>query len=110
MQKAPLLPKEGCQRHPLTGWFWTQSLQLAITCVASQLVLNEPHHQVYLTFGQLASERRHSISAFGDVMVDLTVGLVFKLAVAKIRDLLSIVERLPFALGSMTDRAVLAKQ
>ena len=49
-------------------------------------------------------------SAFGNVPVDLAVGLVFEFTIAKVRDLLAVIESSAFTLWSVAYRTILSEK
>lgn len=76
---------------------------------SAKITLNELYHHVDLALAQLPAKRHHSVSAFGDVLIDLLVGRIFERLLSKVRYLPSIFECLPFCFRAVADRAVLSK-
>src|SRR5688500_1728823 len=78
--------------------------------MAAKVASYKIYHHFQLTRGQLITKRRHAVAALGDMLIDLVVGLEFEVAVAQVWYLFAVVERFSLTLGSVTHRAVLAKQ
>jgi hypothetical protein len=78
--------------------------------VASEIVIDELGHHVYLTLRQLSTKRDHSVAAVRYLVRDGVLGYKFEFAFAKARDLCTVVERAAVALRSVTDRTMLPKE
>lgn len=77
---------------------------------SSQVILHKPDKQIDLSRSELIFESDHAISAFGDVAIDLFVGLVFVFSVSNVGYYFTVVKRFAFGFRAVTDRTVLAKE
>ena len=72
--------------------------------------MHEVGEHAYFAVGQLGSEWRHAVAAFGDLVEDLVLGFLFEFADSQAGNDGPVIERFAFALGAVADRAVLTKE
>lgn len=76
----------------------------------SEFIVDKCGEYPDLAIGKLTAKWGHSISAFGDLFVDLSLGLEFELSGTKARHNGSVLESLAISLGTVADGTVLSKQ
>lgn len=76
----------------------------------SEFIVDKRGEYPDLAIGKLIAKRGHTISAFGDLFVDLILGLEFELSGTKARHNGSVLESLAISLGTVADGTVLSKQ